>query len=393
MNAQVKLSEQTAVEDFWASAYQVVDITSTYAGAYASRQLAEAGLPVLRVELSDSPALQQLPPAKSADYSVPYLSANGKKQCIRIDATVAAGKTLLESIISNSSVFVTDRPELFSARGARVTCQIHADNFCVAGDLPSSDVLVQAASGALSMTGHLGGPPALIGIPIGDVAPGLFAAIGIIRELLDDEPQCISVHSLDATLSLLSYLGCNYLLSGIQPPFIGSGHPWIVPYGAYLAKDGYIIVAPAFTQAFWRNLCRMLECPELIDDPRFVGPADRNKNREALQEILRPLFATRPVAEWEAKLDYADVPSGPFRSFRQALEYSMASARGMVSKVQGELFLDTPLVSNTPIDGGKSTSFRSRPWRQALTHLGLTNSNIEDLERSGVLRPYFTPAS
>ena len=392
MSPALRSPRKASEDDFQDSPYQVVEVTTTHAGAYTGRQLAEAGLPVLRVELLDKPA-QQLPPMTSEGFSAAYLSMNGKKENVRVDGASEQGRALLARIITNSSVFVTDLRELFTARSALVTCHLHVDNVCVAGDLPSNDILVQAMSGALSMTGHLKGPPAPIGIPVGDIAPGLFAAIGVLFALVEEIPQTLSVHSLDATVSLLSYLGCSFLVSGTEPGFAGSGHPFVTPYGAYRAKDGYIIVAPGFTQVFWQNLCRMLGRPELIDDPRFRTFNNRRNNKSALQEILGTAFAENTVDEWEARLDQADVPNGPIRSFRQALEHPVTNIRGMITQVHGLSFLSTPLINNTPIEGMANRPLGARGWRHALERLGMTGTDVTALARDGVVRPCYTPFS
>lgn len=383
---------KTVEVDYQESPYQVVEVTTTHAGAYAGRQLAEAGLPVLRVELLDKPA-QSLPPMTAEGFSAAYLSMNGKKENIRLDRLSEQGRALLEKIITNSSVFVTDVSDLFAARSALVTCHLHVGKVGVAGDLPSNDILIQAMSGALSMTGHLKGPPAPIGIPVGDIAPGLFAAVGVLFALIEETPQTISVHSLDATVSLLSYLGCSFLVSGKEPGFAGSGHPFVTPYGAYRAKDGYIIVAPGFTQVFWQNLCRMLGRPELTEDPRFRTFTNRRNNRNELQEILDSAFAEKTVDEWETCLDRADVPNGPIRSFRQALDHPITNIRGMITQVHGLSFLSTPLINNTPVAGMAERPLGARGWRQAFERLGMTGTEVTALARDGVVRPGYTPFS
>ena len=373
--------------------YPVVEITSTYAGAYAGRQLAEAGLPVLRVELTDATPLQKLPPFAASGDSVAWLSANGKKENLRIDAGTEEGRSLLEGLIARSAVFLTDDPDWFEARSRLMTCHMRMNPMSIHHDLPTDDVLVQAMSGALSMTGRPGESPVPIGIPLGDVAPGIYAAIGIMNGLLSDESRVIAVHGLDATASLLSYLGCSYLISGEEPGLIGSGHPHVVPYGAYRAKDGYIIVAPGFTQAFWRKLCRMLDKAELIDDPRFLTPVDRRNNREELQAIFRPAFTTRTVEDWAARLDEADVPSGPYRTFARALQQPLVQERGMVTRVGEHSFLATPLRCNTAEEPGRERPTPGTPWRQIMQDLGVPAAGIDALTAQGTVKPRLTPFS
>jgi CoA:oxalate CoA-transferase len=372
----------------------VIETASGCAGAYAGRQLAEAGLPVLRIEPEDGGTLRQLPPFDDRGMSIPYLSLNGRKQVIRIDMSDDRGSRLFADLIARSSVFITDTPRHFPARSLRVTCHIHPSPVCFAGDLPSTDILVQAASGALSMTGPLSGPPSPIGIPVGDIAPGLFAAIGILHGLLEDTPQAIEVHALDATIALLSYLGCSYLVGGGEMGFVGTGHPYVTPYGAYRAKDGHIIVAPGFTHVFWQNLCRMLGRPDLIDDPRFGTLTSRKKHRDALQEILDAAFMQDTVESWERRLNEADVPNGRVQRIRQAIEHPVMEHRNMVTTVEGRRFFNSPLIQNTPgAKGDGRTAQAGNGWRDILTGLGVPVHDIAGLESAKVITPVYPIAT
>ena len=382
------------MNDAPSSSIQVVEITSSCAGAYTGRQLAEAGLAVLRLEIADHTPLHQLPPFDAQGNSIPWLSMNGKKENVRVDMSTSRGREFVDRIIKRSAVFVTDMPAFFDARSQQITCHIHADRIGVASDLPSTDILMQAMSGALSMTGPLQGPPTPIGLPIGDLAPGLFAAIGILRGLLQDQPQAIEVHALDATVALISYLGCSYIVSGEEIGFVGSGHPFVTPYGAYRAKDGYIIVAPGFTQVFWQNLCRMLNREDLIEDPRFGTLTNRRKHRNALQEILDAAFSQDTVEAWESRLDKADVPNGPIRPFRQVLAHPATAVRGMVTDIQGRSFLSSPLIDNTALPQCADRPTGGRAWKTATTrHLGMSSAEIESLLHDHVVRPLHTPYS
>jgi len=370
------------------SHYQVLEITTTYAGAYAGRQLAEAGLSVLRIELEAEPALQSWPPHTASGFSVAYLSANGKKESLWLDRHSEGGQALLKRLIAGSQVLLTDCPDLFAARSPGVTCQIHADRISGRYELPSSEVVVQAMSGAMGLTGRVNGPLARIAFPVADVAPGIYAATGVIQALADGGQQALAVHSLDAVVSLLGYLVSNFIITGTEMGVVGSGHPHYVPYGAFKAQDGYVIIA-ASTQAFWRNLCHMLERPDWIDDPRYRSISSRQENRLQLVQEITHEIRHSTVAEMEARLEQANVPNAPVLTMQQALSHPLTVEREMITEVGGVPLFNSPLVTLTA--GGPQRPAVGRPWRSSLQALGLQVAEIVDAQKSGLIRPFYTP--
>jgi len=367
------------------SEFQVVEVASTAAGAHAGRLLAEAGLSVLRLELDDTPPLQDLAPLAADGVSIAYRSANGKKSILRAEA---ADRVLIAKLIAASDAFVTDRQDWFGTRSRGISCQI----LPTAGvapddlDLPSGDVLVQAACGAASVTGRLTGPPVTIGIPIGDVAAGYFAALGVMNGLVEGKPQHLSVRGIDAIVALLSYMGTCYAVSGEDVGFIGSGHPYIVPYGAFPASDGYVIVG-AFTQAFWRKLCAMLDRNEWASDPRFKTFVNRRDNRDILNGMLDDVFRRNTVAHWVERLRAADVPHAPVHSLRQAVTQPVMAARAMTVLIDGHRYFNTPIINLAGGDGPLTRPEVAPDWRACLGRLGLPEAEIAALAgAAGVAR-------
>lgn len=374
--------------------HRVVEIASSAAGAYAGRVLAEAGLAVLRIEVEETPALCSLPPFTDDGSSIPYLSLNGRKEIIRVDVRDPRGRALARRLISAASVFLTDDPAYFPLRCRGVTCHVHPGEIGIAGNVPSMDYIIQAMSGALSMTGPLKGPPSPIGIPVGDIAPGLFATIGILNGLLSDEPQAIEVRALDATLALMSYLGCSYLVGGAEMGFVGTGHPYVTPYGAYRAKDGHIIVAPGFTQIFWQNLCHMLGRADMIDDPKFATLTSRKKHRDELQAILDAAFMQDTVENWERRLNEADVPNGKVQPVRAALEHPVMQHRGMITEIGGRRFINSPVIQNTPgAEADGRVSAGNPGWHTLVHELTEGRGELEALLAGGQVAALHTPWS
>lgn len=373
------------------SGFQVVEIASTAAGTHAGRLLAEAGLSVLRLEIDGTPPLQDFPPLAADGNSVAYLSANGKKSVLRVKA---ADRALISKWIAASDAFITDRRDWFTERSRGTTCHIRPTEGVLPGDLdlPSGDVLLQAACGAASVTGRLAGPPVAIGIPIGDLAAGYFAALGVTNGLIEEGPQLLSVRGIDAIVALLSYMGTCYVVSGEDVGFIGSGHPYIVPYGAFPASDGYVIVG-AFTQAFWRKLCTMLDHNDWAGDPRFKTFVNRRDNRDILNGMLDEVFRQNTVAHWVDRLREADVPHAPVHSLRQAVRQPVMTARAMTTSVDGRRYFNTPIINLAGGSGPLTRPAVSPDWRACLGRLGLDTPDIAALVAKASVVPINTLGS
>ncbi|MFO1188602.1 MAG: CoA transferase [Alphaproteobacteria bacterium] len=367
------------------SRFQVVEIASTAAGTHAGRLLAEAGLSVLRLELDDAPPLQSLPPLDENGTSIAYLSANGKKSVLRVRA---ADRALIARLIAASDAFITDHRGWFAVRSRGTTCHVLPTDGVLQDDLdlPSGDVLLQAACGAASVTGRLSGPPVTIGIPIGDVAAGYFTALGVMNGLIEDKPQLLSVRGIDAIVALLSYMGTCYVVSGEDVGFIGSGHPYIVPYGAFPASDGYVIVG-AFTQAFWRKLCTMLDHNDWANDPRFKTFVNRRDNRDILNGMLDAVFRQNTVAYWVDRLRDADVPHAPVHSLRQAVQQPVMAARAMTATINGRRYFNTPIINLAGGGGPLTRPAVSPDWRACLGRLGLAAADIAALVAKAAVDP------
>lgn len=359
--------------------YPVVEIASTFGTMHSGRLLAEAGLPVLRLELGRGDGLAPLSPGGPDGLPLAEASANLKKRVLRVDP--GRHQALIRRLAAEAAVLLTDRPECVDLAARTVTCHVHPYAGTVGGvhELPSADVLVQAATGAAGMTGRVGGSPVPIGFPIGDLAPGIFAAIGTLRGLLDDRPQRISVRAVDATVALLAYLGCSFFVDGEDPGFIGSGHPYIVPYGAYTAKDGFFIVA-AFNQMFWRRLCSLIGRADLADNPRYRRFTDRRENRDELNALLNGIFRTRTIAEWVQALHEADIPNAPVFSMQQALAHDVVRARGMVSTVDGIPLFESPIMHLSERLAGRSGKTPlERDWGAVLAGFRTSPRELREL--------------
>jgi crotonobetainyl-CoA:carnitine CoA-transferase CaiB-like acyl-CoA transferase len=263
-------------------------------------------------------------------------------------------------------------------------------------DKPSFDLVTQALSGVMSINGEPDGPPTKLGIPLGDVGGGLWAAIAVLAALqhrnATGEGLHIDLSLLDSLVGLLGYLAEIYLVTGESPGRVGSSHHNIVPYGRYPVKDGHIVLA-LHVGNFWRNFCHAVGRPELIDDERFRTTADRHENRGLLEPLVIDILKKRTMGEWHEIFDAGDVPHGPVYSVGEALDQAVVRSRGLVkttdhpragkvdvvgSPIQfEEMPFDLPMEA-APMLGEHSASV----LRDVL---GFSNADIEALSEKGVI--------
>jgi crotonobetainyl-CoA:carnitine CoA-transferase CaiB-like acyl-CoA transferase len=200
-------------------------------------------------------------------------------------------------------------------------------------DAPALDIIVQAMSGHMAITGEEGRPPVRVGIPLADLSGGIFACKGILAALFSRERtgqgRRVELSMYDAMLNLLSYMGTMWLTNGELPTRPGSSHDYTVPWQAFETQDGHIVVATR-QEVFWRRLCEAMGHAELADEPRFSTNALRVQNRGELVPKLEAIFRSRTVDEWMAVLRKADVPAAPVNNLDRAFAEPPVAEREMI---------------------------------------------------------------
>jgi crotonobetainyl-CoA:carnitine CoA-transferase CaiB-like acyl-CoA transferase len=229
----------------------------------------------------------------------------------------------------------------------------------------------------MSVTGEEGRPPVRVGLPAGDLSGGIFGAFGILAALYGRRSTGRGVHIdlglHDLLVSLLGYVAQLYFTTGEVPGPVGSGHHHIAPYRAFMARDGWFVIA-AFTQIFWEKFVKVIKMPELAADPRFKDITARKHNMKDLYAIIDPLFPQQSVAEWVEAFRLGDVPAAQVYSIGEALTSDQALARGIVFDVE-HATLGRNRVAGTPFmaDGV--------PWRSNKPSPVLGEHNTEVLGR------------
>ncbi len=264
-------------------------------------------------------------------------------------------------------------------------------------DRPAFDMIVQAMSGGMSLTGEPGRAAVRAGIPLGDLSAGLYAAIGSLAALEERKQtgkgKFIDISMLDCQVAMLTYQAAYYLQSGDVPGRQGSGHESIPTYRSFVAANQTELVITANTERMWKGLCKVLDRADLIDDPRFVTNDDRFKNRAALWPLLEQAFLQREAKEWVPMFLEAGVPVGEVNTVADALNDPQVRHRNMVLELGNDQG-DRARVAGNPIKirGVDEAPHHYPPslgadTRAVLCHaLGLSDVEYETYRRNGIVR-------
>jgi crotonobetainyl-CoA:carnitine CoA-transferase CaiB-like acyl-CoA transferase len=327
---------------------RILDLTRMLAGPYGSMLLADMGAEVIKVEdpRGGDPIRQMGPPYLSGE-SVYFLGINRNKKSITLDLKSSEGRSLFLELVAVSDVVLDNfRPGVperlgidpSSCRAVKpdiVTCSVTA--FGADGpyrDLPAFDLILQAMGGGMSVTGEPGRQPVRAGLPIGDLAGGIFAAQAVCGALFHrertGEPQHIDLSLLDVQASLLTYVAQYHWADGRVPGPVGTGHQTVVPYDSFECADGIGIVVAVFTDRFWPPLCEAIGLPDLT--ARYPTNPDRLAAKDELLAALRERFLERSADEWTEVLRAGGVPCGTVNTVDRVVTDPQILARGMVAQ-------------------------------------------------------------
>ncbi|TFV58578.1 CoA transferase [Geodermatophilus sp. DF01-2] len=316
----------------------VADFSRVLAGPYATMLLADLGAEVVKVEAPRGDDTRTWQPPVRDGVSTYYLAINRNKRSVALDladpADVAAARELArraDVLVENFKPGGLDRFGLdFDTVAATNPGVVYAS---ISGfgsgpkgaALPGYDLIVQAISGMMSLTGDPGGEPYRAGVAVFDVIAGLHAAIGVLSALHvrreTGRGQHVEVDLLSSALSGLVNQTSAYVAGGVVPFRMGNGHPSLYPYEPFPCADGDLIVA-AGNDAQFRRLCEVLGAPELADDPRFARNVDRTVHREELRPLLAARLRTRGKLEWFRDIVGAGVPCGPINTVDQGVAFA-----------------------------------------------------------------------
>jgi CoA:oxalate CoA-transferase len=328
----------------------VVDLTRVLAGPYCTMLLADLGARVIKVELptTGDDARHVGPFIANGDgthTSAYFFSVNRNKESIALDLKSPEDRIVLDRLIESADVLVENFTPGTMDRfgyGWAVLHQRHPalvlasiSGFGQTGpyrELPAYDMVVQAMGGVLSLTGEEGGPPTRVGVSIGDLAAGMFGAVGVQAALIECQRTGLGKHvdvsMLDAQVALLENALARGQLDPLVPGPIGSRHPSITPFGLFKAHDGYLVLAAGNDRMFMA-LCNALAIPaEVKDAPRFKSNALRCENHAELKVLIEEALASRGVADWLVHLKQLGIPTGPMNDVAAVMRDPQVLARG-----------------------------------------------------------------
>jgi CoA:oxalate CoA-transferase len=356
----------------------VVDFTTFLSGPFATQILADLGARIIKIEAPTGDNSRSIPPHYVDGESAYFLGTNRGKESVALNLKDERGRDIARTIIRGCDVVIENfRPGVASRLGLdAVTIRNEQPPLVWASisgfgqygqtrDDPAYDLIVQALSGAMSLTGEPDGEPVRMGIPSGDLTASLFANIAIITALFEREKsgegRTIDVSMLDGQLSMLAYQATYSLLTGVAPKGQGSGHDSIPTYRSFRAGDGRTFVVTAITDRMWRELADMVDRRDLLSDSRFTTPDLRLANKTELWPILVQAMTARPAAEWVEELMSRGVPAALIKTVPEALQDAEKNGRDMILTLTGSTGQQLRVV-DTPIRfSGQSTTNATYP--------------------------------
>lgn len=326
----------------------VLDLTTHLSGPFCGMQLADLGADVIKIESPQGDAMRGAPPFVEGE-SAPFMLWNRNKRGIKLDLKAAADLEVFWDLVDGADVVLENfRPGVMERLGLGWAALNARNPRLVLGSISGFgqtgpyarrggfDLMIQAMSGLMSVTGPKDGPPYRIPLAISDVGAGLYLTIGILAALqarqTTGQGQWVETSLLEATVSLGVYEAANYFANGIRPEKLGQAHRGSSPYQVFQTADGWLTIGGA-QQNFFRKLCALVGKAEVADDPRFKANADRVKNNELIVGILQAEIVKRSTDDWMTALEAEGIPAGPVLHHDEVFADPQIQARGMVAEV------------------------------------------------------------
>jgi crotonobetainyl-CoA:carnitine CoA-transferase CaiB-like acyl-CoA transferase len=387
---------------------RVLELAHLIAGPLCGMYLADMGADVIKVESREAPdAGRHIYRLYRGGEGILHLTVNRNKRGLSVDLRQEAGRALFRRLAAGADVVIEafrggvaerlgiDATSLASVNPRLIYCSISA--FGPSGpwrEKPGLDALAQALGGFMAITGEREGGPVLGGAPVADTMGAMLAIQGILTALLargrTGRGQRVDASLLDAMLLAHTARLAVFHETGESPGRWGSGHPEIVPYRAYGTADGWVFVA-VWVDRLWRPFCDAIGRPELAEDPRFAGRADRIAHRGGLDAILEKVFTTRSAAEWIEILERADVLCAPVNDYADFARDPQVQASEMLVEQDHPRAgrfktIATPVkLSETPGRIRTGAPALGEHTREILAGDGIAATEIDALADAGVI--------
>lgn len=386
---------------------RVLDVTQVMAGPVCSMLLADLGADVIKIEppgTGDQTRGAMGFKMKGPD-SMGFLNMNRNKRSLALNLKSPAGRDLLLDMAETADIVVENyRPGVMARLGlgydamrARNRGLIYASisGFGQTGPWakrPGYDLMAQAMSGVMSVTGHPGGPPVKAGVPVADIGCALFAVYGILSAYIgrqaSGEGQYIDASLFDSALAFSIWDTSEYWGTGRIPEPLGTANRMSAPYQAVRAADGYFVMG-ATNQKLWRLLCDVLGREDLLADDRFGDIAGRLAHREVLIAELETSFAAKTAEEWVADLLAAGIPAGRMNTYPEAFESEHGRHREMRMEVPHPIEGSVPNIgfpvklSGTPQKVRMHAPLLGEHGDAVLNELGFSVEDVKAMRAGG----------
>ncbi|PYM76812.1 MAG: formyl-CoA transferase [Candidatus Rokuibacteriota bacterium] len=325
---------------------RVLDLTRVLAGPFCAMMLGDMGAEVIKVEEpGKGDDTRSWPPFVEGE-STYFMSVNRNKQSVTLNLKAPEGRKIFQALARKSDVLLENfRPGTMDKLGfgykalARLNPRLV---YCSVSGFGESgpeahragyDLVIQAESGVMDLTGFSDGPPVKVGNSVGDLVAGMSAAHGVVLALLartrTRRGQKVEISMLDVMAALLTYQAGIYFGTGQRPTRRGNAHPSIVPYEVFRAADAFVVLGVA-NNSLWIKCCGALGRPELAQDPRFGTEAKRVQSRATLVPLLNEILGTRAAADWVKQFEAVGIPAGLIKSGAEVCESEHLKARGMI---------------------------------------------------------------
>jgi crotonobetainyl-CoA:carnitine CoA-transferase CaiB-like acyl-CoA transferase len=330
-------NEKNTREDGPLDGLLIADFSRVLAGPYCTMLLGDLGATVIKVESPAGDDTRTWMPPDRNGVSTYYMAINRNKRSITLDLNDSADLELAYELATRADVFIEnfkpgglkrfglDYDAVRQRNAGVIYASISGFGTAQGASLPGYDLIVQAMSGLMSLTGDPDGPAYRSGISVFDVMAGLHAAIGILAALnhrnRTGEGQHVEVSLFASALSGMVNQTSAYVAGGVIPTRMGNDHPSLFPYEPLPTADLDLVIAAGNNGQF-SKLCEILDLPELPRDPRFASTKDRNHNRDALRPLLVERLRTRTANEWFRRLSAAGVPCGPINSIQGGIAFA-----------------------------------------------------------------------
>ena len=385
----------------------ILELGQVIAGTFGGVILADLGAEIIKIEPRRGDTARNPNIAPLGDESAIHLFMNRGKKSVVLDLKSDRGRQIFYDLVDQVDVVVDNfRPgvmarlgidhETLKARNPDIIT-VSVTGFGETGPLKDKaafDLVVQAYSGHMDITGDPEGPPSRMGAPMADISGGIYACISILAALVGRERNGTGQHAdvamLDSLIHLLSYDALDHLTTGKKVTRQGSAHAHMVPWQAFATTDGYIVVA-ARDEKFWSNLCDAIDRPDLKTDPRSVNNVARVTNRDEVVPMLEAVFRTKSKAEWADVLDRFDIPSAPVNDLGDVFTDEHVLSRGMVETYEHPVlgpisFSPSPMkFSDWSFPNESAPMLGEHTFEVLEDRLGLDLEELTSLQAEGVV--------